>query len=113
MFHLGACAASRVLKLSQFRALCGVHATSAIAGRRGTARYSTAVMFRNVSVQIGASTPAIFGSVTPFIYVAGSQSYAPRTSISPAHLRPSSVFSSYFMSRYVRGLGERMTLAPY
>src|SRR5688500_13994768 len=112
-FHLGACVAMRVLKLSQFRVLCGVHPTSASAGKRGTARYCTAARLRTVSDQSGASTPTMFASVTPFIYVAGSQSYASRTSMSAAQVRPSSVVLSYFMSISARLEGDMRTLAPY
>jgi hypothetical protein len=52
-----------------------------------------------VSVHSGASTPRIALAGTPGRRVAGSQSYAVRTSIRPAQLCPSGVALVYFMSR--------------
>src|SRR5439155_17013116 len=100
-------------KSSQRRAPCGVHASSAMAGRRGRIMYSAAVTFRTVSVQSGASTPTMFASVTPGRYVAGSHSYDVRGSTKPDQSSPSSVFGVYFMSRYTFGAGDMMSFDPY
>src|SRR5512132_160383 len=69
-------------------------------------------MLCTVSLHSAPSTPRICCSCTPLRYVSGSQSYAPRSSISAAHVRPSSVPRSYFMSRYVLLAGESTSFAP-
>jgi hypothetical protein len=111
-FQRGACAAIRCRKLSQLRCDADVHPSSARAGSRGSTMYIAEPMLCTVSLQRGPSTPRICCSGTPFMYVAGSHSYAVRSSINAAQVSPSSVFLSYFMSRYVLVAGDITTLAP-
>ncbi|CPU64370.1 Uncharacterised protein [Mycobacteroides abscessus] len=51
------------------------------------------------SVQTAASTPSIESAGSPGTTCSGSQSYASRTSTSPAHSCPSGKSAVYFMSR--------------
>src|SRR3954454_25264706 len=69
-------------------------------------------MLCTVSLQSADSTPRIWSSRTPFMYVVGSQSYDGRSSMIAAHVRPSSVPGTYFMSMYALFEGDITTFAP-
>ena len=88
----------------------GDQATSAAAAMRGNAIWSMSSRVRIVSAHIGASTPRMSASVTPSITEAGSHEYARCTLVGPfAHVRPSGLSASYFMSRYTASAGERIS----